>query len=295
LYGALVVRDPADEAADLDLVAILDDSNEARHDPSVAVGPAHGHSRLKRSWLVNGHSPGFLSAAAGSRIRLRLINVSNHGYIKLNGDSLRLVATDQGPLQTARTGQGELLAPGDRAEIEWAVGETALHLSSLPYSLNGGDALGDPVPLVDVLPTGTGLAPQPLRLNRVVRQQHADPGYADIVWTFAGSDRSGRWFINGRRFPEINIERVQRDATVIIEVRNLSPTEHPFHLHGYVFEVLSRNGVAPSAPTYEDTVNLRIRDRVRLRLIADNPGDWMSHCHILPHAEDGMMTVLRVE
>ena len=40
---------------------------------------------------------------------------------------------------------------------------------------------------------------------------------------------------------------------------------------------------------------MRIRERVRLRIVADNPGDWMSHCHILPHAEDGMMTVLRVE
>ena len=53
--------------------------------------------------------------------------------------------------------------------------------------------------------------------------------------------------------------------------------------------------MAPAQPTYEDTINVRIRERVRLRIVADNPGDWMSHCHILPHAEDGMMTVLRVE
>ncbi len=41
--------------------------------------------------------------------------------------------------------------------------------------------------------------------------------------------------------------------------------------------------------------NGAIRDRVRLKVLADNPGDWMTHCHILPHAGDGMMTVLRVE
>ncbi len=296
LYGALIVHDPADEPADVDVVALIDDRNEARRDISVPVGPAHGHARLVRNWLVNGHSPGYLSANAGSRIRLRLINVSNHGYVKLNGDSLRLVATDQGPLALARDGQGEVLAPGDRAEIEWHVDQLPLQLSSLPYSLNGGASLGDPQPLIDAFPIGSPPpAPDPLRLNAPTRLQHADPGYADIVWSFSGSDRTGRWFINGRRFPDIDVVRVALDTTVIIEVRNLSPTEHPFHLHGHTFEVLSRNGRPPDSPTYEDTINLRIRDRVRLRLVANNPGDWMSHCHILPHAADGMMTVLRIE
>jgi FtsP/CotA-like multicopper oxidase with cupredoxin domain len=44
----------------------------------------------------------------------------------------------------------------------------------------------------------------------------------------------------------------------------------------------------------EDTVNVRLYESLRLRLLAENPGDWMAHCHILAHAEGGMMTVLRV-
>ncbi|MCB9645447.1 MAG: multicopper oxidase domain-containing protein [Deltaproteobacteria bacterium] len=80
----------------------------------------------------------------------------------------------------------------------------------------------------------------------------------------------------------------------IIEVRNLSPSEHPFHTHGMSFEVLSINGQAPAARRVEDTLNLGIRDAVRLLVRPEVPGDWMTHCHILPHAEDGMMTVLRV-
>ena len=43
----------------------------------------------------------------------------------------------------------------------------------------------------------------------------------------------------------------------------------------------------------EDTINLAVRDTLRLRVVADNPGEWMVHCHILEHAES-MMTVLRV-
>ncbi len=50
----------------------------------------------------------------------------------------------------------------------------------------------------------------------------------------------------------------------------------------------------PPYETIEDTVNVGIRQTLRLKLVADNPGGWMTHCHILPHAGGGMMTVLRV-
>jgi FtsP/CotA-like multicopper oxidase with cupredoxin domain len=36
------------------------------------------------------------------------------------------------------------------------------------------------------------------------------------------------------------------------------------------------------------------RERVDIALVADNPGDWMFHCHILEHMEGGMMAVIRV-
>jgi FtsP/CotA-like multicopper oxidase with cupredoxin domain len=294
LYGALIVRDPADEPASHDLVALIDDRTEARADVSQAAGPTHGHARLKRGWLVNGYSARRLELASGSTVRLRMINVSNHGYLKLNSDSARLIASDQGPFLVARGATGSVLAPGDRAEFEFSLGAEGQSLNNLPYTLYGGDSLGDPEALIELVPSGNSAAPQALQLRAVAHEQHADPGYADIIWTFAGSDRSAKWFINGKRFSEVEPESVALDSVVIIEVRNLSPTEHPFHLHGHHFEVLSRNGTRSAQVEIEDTVNVRIRERVRLRLVANNPGDWMSHCHILPHAEDGMMTVLRV-
>jgi FtsP/CotA-like multicopper oxidase with cupredoxin domain len=45
----------------------------------------------------------------------------------------------------------------------------------------------------------------------------------------------------------------------------------------------------------EDTINVAIHQTIRLRLIPDNPGHWMVHCHILPHADEGMMTVINIE
>ena len=295
LYGAVVVRDPANDRAAHDLIALVDDQGEARLSARQPTGLAHGHGPRQRRWLVNGAAPGFVTAESGEHVRLRLINTSNHGYLRLSGTGLRLIATDQGPLAAARSGEGEVLAPGDRVELEFLVGAEPLTLRTRPYSLNGGAALGADHDLLEIRPTGTAAAPAPLRLVAPERVQHPDPGYADVVWSFAGSDRTARWFVNGSRFPQGAIDTFPLGATLILEVRNLSPTEHPYHLHGYAFEVLSRNGVAPAQPTYEDTINVRIRERVRLRIVADNPGDWMSHCHILPHAEDGMMTVLRVE
>ena len=43
-----------------------------------------------------------------------------------------------------------------------------------------------------------------------------------------------------------------------------------------------------------DTVLLNTKERIRLAFVADNPGDWMFHCHILEHQETGMMGIIRV-
>ena len=83
-------------------------------------------------------------------------------------------------------------------------------------------------------------------------------------------------------------------SEIVLEVRNVSPSHHPFHLHGLTFEVLSIDGIPPAQRLVEDTLDIGIRQTVRLRIEANNPGHWMSHCHILPHADEGMMTVLRV-
>ena len=77
-------------------------------------------------------------------------------------------------------------------------------------------------------------------------------------------------------------------------MRNLSATEHPFHLHGLVVELLSMNGVAPAFQERMDTLNIPIHGVARLWVVADNPGMWMAHCHILPHADGGMMSMLQV-
>ena len=88
----------------------------------------------------------------------------------------------------------------------------------------------------------------------------------------------------------VNIGELQ-----VWEVSNTSLMDHPFHLHGFFFQVLEKNGVAPEFISWKDTINLAPRSKVKIAWMPDNrPGVWMYHCHILEHHEAGMMANFEV-
>jgi FtsP/CotA-like multicopper oxidase with cupredoxin domain len=289
LYGAVLVHDPNEPVVDVDLVLFLDDVSEP-----LEHNQAHGHGAVARDWNVNGVPNPTFRFEGGTTVRARVINVANAAYAALRWPSMEQIGSDQGLLPAARTPDRVVLSPSDRAEFVWRIGEVGFDVISDSYSLNGGDTVMDEVPMMDVTVDSPAPVPAGLAWAHSGDRPNVDPPYSDIVYVLAGSDRTGEWLINGERFPEVTIEEVPLGSTQIIEVRNLSPTEHPFHLHGMSFEVLSVDGEVPEYRVIEDSLNIGIRSVVKLRLEATNPGDWMTHCHILPHAEDGMMTVLRV-
>jgi FtsP/CotA-like multicopper oxidase with cupredoxin domain len=290
LYGMLVIEDPAEPPVDEELVLVFDSAYEDKQPHG-----AHGHGKKITHWRVNGERlPSFVSEG-GRIVRARMVNVSNVGFLALRWPSIRQIGADQGLLPSLQRPERIVLAPGDRADALLYIGEDPFTITTDIYSLNGGDALGDAMEILKVEIQNPAPVTATITWPFSGETVTPDPGHTDIVYAFAGSDRTEQWFINGEKFPNITIERIELGSTKVIEVRNLSPTEHPFHLHGLDFEVLSINGVPPPYKMIEDTFTLKIRDRVRLLVHANNPGDWMTHCHILPHAGDGMMTVLRVE
>ena len=289
LFGAIVVLDPSEPEVDEDIVLFVDDGGEALEGHS-----AHGHGALSRDWEVNGIRNPVLTFDAGSVVRARFINVAGAAFAALEWPEMEQIGSDQGLLPQLVTPERVVFAPADRAEFIWRLGEEGFVVSNQSYSLNGGDTAMEPSELLTVAVEGSAAVPAQPDWAFSAEAPSPDPSYADIVYVLAGSDRTGDWRINGETFPDVTIEEIPLGSTAIIEVRNLSPTEHPFHLHGMPFEVLSVNGEPPAYRTIEDSINVRIRETVRLRVEATNPGDWMTHCHILPHAEDGMMTVLRV-
>tara|TARA_B100001971_G_C18054292_1_gene464467 strand:- start:339 stop:842 length:504 start_codon:yes stop_codon:yes gene_type:complete len=107
----------------------------------------------------------------------------------------------------------------------------------------------------------------------------------------------GIWFVNGVAAeghildPMLTLER---DASHVIPMTNATAFHHPIHLHGHSFRVISRNGTPTAHREWQDTVLMAPRERVEIAFVADNPGDWMFHCHILEHQAGGMMGVIRV-
>ena len=107
----------------------------------------------------------------------------------------------------------------------------------------------------------------------------------------------GIWFVNGKAAeghvldPMLTLER---DGSHVIAMTNATAWHHPIHLHGHSFRVISCNGAPTPHREWQDTVRMAPREKVEIAFVADNPGDWMFHCHILEHQASGMMGVIRV-
>jgi FtsP/CotA-like multicopper oxidase with cupredoxin domain len=79
--------------------------------------------------------------------------------------------------------------------------------------------------------------------------------------------------------------------TVRIAMINDTAWPHGMHLHGHHFRQIRADGtVGP----LRDTTLIDRGETVEIAFVADNPGDWLLHCHMLEHSAGGMMTWLRV-
>ena len=87
---------------------------------------------------------------------------------------------------------------------------------------------------------------------------------------------------------------MERGRTVRLSFDNRTAWWHPMHLHGHHFQVLSRNGQALADRPWRDTVLAAPGDRLEVAFVADNPGRWLIHCHVLEHHAGGMGTVFEV-
>lgn len=92
------------------------------------------------------------------------------------------------------------------------------------------------------------------------------------------------WTINGKAMATDPFFTWPQGSTVDLTIVNKVETELPFHLHGQFFEILD-----DEQPGLKDVALVPSGGTVKIRAYIDNPGRWMAHCHILEHAELGMM------
>lgn len=107
--------------------------------------------------------------------------------------------------------------------------------------------------------------------------------------------------INGQQMNTEKIDghelyKVEEGDVVKVKIVNDTDVDHPMHLHGHFFTVISRNGEPVSgSPIRMDTLNVRPGETYEVVFEADNPGHWMFHCHELHHASDGMTAAVMYE
>ena len=98
--------------------------------------------------------------------------------------------------------------------------------------------------------------------------------------------------MSAKHIPE-PLARLERDKTYIFELANLTQYHHPIHLHGHTFTVLDSNKQRIE-PFHTDTVLLGQNETARIAFVADNPGRWMYHCHVIEHLKTGLMGYIEV-
>jgi FtsP/CotA-like multicopper oxidase with cupredoxin domain len=302
LYGALVVRGPDEPQLDAERVLVLDDvALDRRGQIRRTGGWIEGHNgREGNTRLVNGRREPELTMAAGQIERWRIVNASSARYLRfsIGGRPFTVLGTDGGLLTAPVTVNELLLTPADRADIAvgpFAEGET-LKVDSLPYNRRSIARLRlEHFATLRVGPAAPSRAVIPTTLRHIeplVREPVAVT--REVHLGIRPSLKHGVDFL-------INGEQHHRDEPVRVgelqvwDVVNDTLMDHPFHLHGFFFQVVEENGRPPEFLSWEDTVNVPPRSRVRIAWMPDDrPGEWMYHCHILEHHASGMMAHFEV-
>jgi len=109
--------------------------------------------------------------------------------------------------------------------------------------------------------------------------------------TLSGGMHSPYWSINGRRYPDSERLAVAPGEKVRLSYFNRSMMPHPMHLHGHFFRVMNF-ALAPERWLVKDTAVVEPMGRLDVEFVADNPGQWLHHCHHLYHMGAGMANVV---
>lgn len=309
LYGPIVVHGDDEPVVDHEGVVMLDDL-KLGPDGQIApvdVDPLEQHSgREGPVQIVNGRTNVTVPIRAGERERWRIVNAGSARFYRfgLDGHRFTVLGTDGGLLASPHDVDNVLMVPGDRVDVVitgTASPGTQLSLMNLPYSRGHGAGVDTPTPVLSVAYTSddpVDALPLPDSLGREI-PPIATAGVVPRTLTFDETvdpnTGASTFTINGQAYPNVPEIHAQVGKTEVWDLVNNSPMDHPFHLHGFFFQVVSQAGAPPPWASWEDTYDVPGNATTRIAFDPDNrPGPWMYHCHVLQHAAYGMMGDVRV-
>jgi FtsP/CotA-like multicopper oxidase with cupredoxin domain len=313
MYGPIVVDDPAEPPGIGDEVVMLLSDIGVATDGSLQPNDSGGDlgtlfGREGNVLLVNGRVEPTIHARAGLRQRWRVINASQSRYFQLSlaGTSFARIGGDGGLAESAEVSTMPVIVPAGRADFVLEPrprrdADETLPLLWIPYDRGFGTAYArDPETVLHVHFDGQAPAVSPPlpELTRDLPEldaEHATPVALDLTRNDS-SDGSFALGINGVPSWQAQHLMARLGETQLWTVRNTIEWDHPLHLHGFFFRVLDVNGVAPKVREWHDTANVPVNGVLRLLVKFDErPGMWMFHCHILDHADAGMMGMVLLQ
>lgn len=306
MYGALIVEDDSELVTDADRIFMIDDMKLTEDHEFKKSGwfipriMERHDGREGDTLLINGKENSEIQVHAGQLERWRLVNASSARFflLHLDGKPFSIIGTDGGLIEKPKKVTEALITPGERLEIlagPFSEGET-IPLESLPYNRMtflkpkrqkfATVSVGASKPSVAYIPETLReiepLAPLNASVNRKIKL------------SVGPSLKNGMDFLVNNEV-HLNDQPVRVGELQVWEVSNTSLMDHPFHLHGFFFQVIEENGKAPDFTAWKDTINLKPRSKVKIAWMPDNrPGMWMYHCHILEHHAAGMMAHFEV-
>jgi FtsP/CotA-like multicopper oxidase with cupredoxin domain len=325
LHGPLIVEERTPIEVDRDVTWVLDDWR-LRRDAQISADFHDMHDvthngRIGNTVTVNGRIPEAFPVTCGERIRLRLINVANARIfgLELAGHAPQVIALDGQPVPPhAPEGGRVVLGPGMRVDLVLDMngkpGEiypiTDTFYRGFEYRfvdvVYGPDTLRERPPDLPIALAPNALPEPDLKLAECHAIVFAGGMMGSMTDAMMDGTRLGMreimrnrmaWAINGivatdHVMPPLL--RLARGKSYVLALRNDTAWHHPIHLHGHSFRVIRRNGQPTRFGAWQDTVLIEPRQEVDVAFVADNPGEWMLHCHILEHQAGGMMAVVRV-
>lgn len=315
LVGALVVEEAVRPDFDVDEVLILKHWHLDKKGSWKALSRPRYAARMGTpgEWgTANGVSNPRLKYRPGSRVRLRLANVDNTMtyQLRLKGVKAQVIAIDGNPVLNPFPFETHKIGPGMRLDLAFVMPESARTKNKIVLEYLLGK-FG--FPLANFIATSESALPTKampkLAMNPISVPDLDNAETVSFVFEWEGAispvDDNGEthdtfWLINRRPWQGMgpgNIPEPVADLRLgqsyIFDLRNNTQYHHPIHIHGHTFLVLEMNG-EPVTPFYTDTVLLGKNGRAKAAFVADNPGRWMYHCHVIEHMKTGLMGYVKV-
>lgn len=327
LAGVMIVDGDESRPYDADMVLVLKDWRlDEKTGGWLPFATTRGELRAGTFGTVrtvNAEQAPSIKLPAGGDCRLRLLNLDSTrvGDLSFEGMAAAVVAIDGNPVSPFPL-------------KEWRLGPAMrLDVVVRAPGPGGEGRLVDffaakPVVLANFLGEGEATAPRDFDPAPLTRADIPEPqlkGAERLKFAFAtasggkaalaaeGGDALDRalldslcaasktnWSINRESWPAGDHSKIppplftlRQGRTYVAELTNETPHVHPIHLHGFTFKVL-KSTRAGTPVHYADTVLLTPKDRITIAFVADRPGDWMVHCHLIEHQETGMMGYVKV-